>query len=53
MELNFTRKLQSINGCAFVSLPKAWAKARRLVKGDRMCIDLLEDGSLRISHKEV
>jgi phosphate uptake regulator len=53
MELNFTRRLQSINGCAFISLPKAWARAHGLGKGDRMCVSLLDDGSLKISPLEV
>lgn len=53
MELNFTRKLQLINNCTFISLPKAWIEAKGLVKGDCMCISLLNDGTLRISPSEM
>jgi hypothetical protein len=49
MEVNYIRRLQLINGCAFISLPKAWAKAWRLQQGRRMSISMLDDGSLKIS----
>ena len=44
-----TRRVQDINGCYFVSLPRIWARTRGLEKGDRVHIDLLDDGSLKIS----
>jgi hypothetical protein len=41
-----------INGCAFISLPRAWANAWELKQGNRMSILLLDDGSLKISPSE-
>jgi antitoxin component of MazEF toxin-antitoxin module len=52
MRLEYSRRLQLINNCAFVSLPKAWAQAHKLERGDRMSVSLLEDGSLKISPLE-
>lgn len=52
MELDYTRRLQLINHCAFVSLPKAWMRAHKLEKGDKMRISLQDDGSVRITPLE-
>jgi antitoxin component of MazEF toxin-antitoxin module len=44
-----TRKIQHIHGSAFVSLPVAWIRTHRLRKGDRVRIDVMDDGKLRMS----
>ena len=44
-----TRRIQSLSGSAFVSLPKFWTKYQRLEKGDLVSVVLMEDGSLKIS----
>jgi len=53
MELKYTRRLQVINDCVFVSLPKVWARAHKLERGNSINVLLLEDGSLKISLPEV
>ena len=50
MEVEFgKRKIQIIHDSAFVSLPISWIRTHRLQKGDRVSIDLEENGALRIS----
>jgi len=43
------RRVQAIQGSHFVNLPKFWTKYIGVEKGDQLRIDLLNDGSLRIS----
>lgn len=43
------RRVQAIQGSYFVNLPKFWTKYIGVEKGDQLRIDLLNDGSLRIS----
>jgi antitoxin component of MazEF toxin-antitoxin module len=44
-----TRKIQAINGSAFVSLPRPWIQTYQLKKGDEVNIILQDDGTLKIS----
>jgi phosphate uptake regulator len=44
-----SRKVQLIKGTFFVSLPKTWIKNIGLEKGDRVSVDLRDDGVLEIS----
>jgi len=46
------RRVQNIAGTVFISLPKIWTRNIGIKKGDRLDIDLLDDGSLRISQQE-
>jgi antitoxin component of MazEF toxin-antitoxin module len=43
------RKIQKVRGSAFVNLPQTWIKTYNLRKGDKVNIDLREDGTLEIS----
>ena len=47
------RKLQNIGDSFFVSIPRPWIRTHELEQGDLVSIDMLDDGSLKISHKEV
>ena len=50
MQVKFgSRRLQFINGSAFLNVPRSWVRTLRLQRGDLLVIDLLEDGSLKIS----
>ncbi|MEI6103146.1 MAG: hypothetical protein WCP70_04305 [Methanothrix sp.] len=44
-----SRKIQRINNCSFVNLPLVWTKSKRIEKGDKVSIEMLDDGSLKIS----
>lgn len=49
MQIDFgTRRVQYIGQSCFISLPRAWARTQGIEKGTRICIGLLDDGSLRI-----
>lgn len=43
------RRVQTISGSCYVNLPRPWALANKLQEGGKVAIDMLEDGSLRIS----
>jgi len=43
------RKVQLVSGSCYVNLPRPWALANKLHLGGDVVIDLLEDGSLKIS----
>lgn len=43
------RRVQNISGSSYVNLPRPWALANKLQEGGKVTIDLLEDGSLKIS----
>lgn len=42
------RKVQQIRGSFFIPLPPQWIKSNEIKKSDRIRIELLEDGSLKI-----
>lgn len=46
--LTFTRKAVQVGGLITISLPKCWRDAHNIKKGDRIQVDVLSDGSLRI-----
>lgn len=43
------RKVQLVSGSCYVNLPRPWAIAHNLLGGGKVVIDLLDDGSLKIS----
>lgn len=43
------RRVQNISGSTYVNLPRPWALANKLHEGGKVIVDLLEDGSLKIS----
>ncbi|MHB8117959.1 MAG: AbrB/MazE/SpoVT family DNA-binding domain-containing protein [Methanothrix sp.] len=43
-----TRRVQVINGSAFLCLPSTWVKSLNVEKGDRIFIGLREDGALEL-----
>jgi len=50
MEVNLgKRSVMKTHGTSFVTLPKFWTDYRKIAKGDLVQVDLLEDGSLKIS----
>ena len=51
--LSETRRILEISGTYYVSLPRAWIRFHKLKKGDKVFINMTEDGSLEISPKEV
>jgi antitoxin component of MazEF toxin-antitoxin module len=48
------RKVQSLGpkGALAVILPKLWTNNFGIQKGDRLVVDLLDDGSLKVSQME-
>ena len=49
------RKVQLLGsrGALAIILPKMWTFNFRVKKGDRLVVDLLDDGSLKVSQTEV
>jgi hypothetical protein len=43
------RRVQLVSGSCYINLPRPWALANRLEDGGKVSIDLLDDGSLKIS----
>jgi len=43
------RRVQNISGSSYVNLPRPWALANKLQEGGKVMVDLLEDGSLKIT----
>jgi hypothetical protein len=43
------RKVQIVNGGFLISLPKIWIDSLDVRKGDRLNLEALDDGSLKIS----
>jgi antitoxin component of MazEF toxin-antitoxin module len=51
MELKLgARRLQALGNSLYVSLPNIWVQTLGLKKGDKVAIDLMNDGSLKILH---
>jgi phosphate uptake regulator len=48
MLIFWNRKVQQIRGSFFIPLPPQWIKSNEMKKSDRVRIELLEDGSLKI-----
>jgi hypothetical protein len=48
------RKVQVLGpkGALAIILPKMWTLNFRVKKGDRLAVDLLDDGSLKVSQTE-
>lgn len=48
------RKVQLLgtNGALAIILPKMWTYNFGIKKGDRLAVDLLDDGSLKVSQTE-
>jgi len=44
-----SRKIQNIGDSFFVSMPRPWIRTHKLGQGDQVNIDMLGDGSLKIS----
>ena len=42
------RKVQQIRGSFFIPLPPQWIKSNEVKKSDRVRIELLDDGNLKI-----
>ncbi len=43
------RRVQRLGDSSFVNLPAIWTKQNDIGKGDRVRIEIQEDGSLKIS----
>lgn len=43
------RRVQRLGDSSFVNLPAIWIKQNGVGKGDRVSIEMLDDGSLKIS----
>jgi len=44
-----SRKIQRISNSSFVNLPLVWTKSKGIEKGDKVSIEMLDDGALKIS----
>ena len=54
MELKLgTRRLQALSRSLYVSLPISWVQTLGLQKGDKVAINLMDDGSLKVSQMVV
>lgn len=44
-----TRRVQKLGDSSFINLPAIWTKQNGIRKGDKVGIEMQEDGSLKIS----
>jgi hypothetical protein len=49
MNLIWSRKAQNINYSLYVALPKIWTDTAKIKRGSNIKIELLPDGSLKIT----